>query len=197
MVSNSGDQLLAEDLVFKPNGMTLLKVPRGASYSPDFQVILNGRQVAYCELKSPRDDWLDSQLESSTTGTIVGGLRVDPVFNRIRRLSIKASKQFKAANPMRTIPNILIFVNHDDSTGIGDLRETFTGVFHAADGSRHTTMPHIAASLDQSKEQIDVCVWIDGKVERVEGYLFNQSAVPDRLDYLCALFGICPADIQR
>ena len=195
--TESNDQSLAEDLVFKPNGLTLLKVPRGTGFSPDFQVILNEKQVAFCEMKSPRDDWLESQLAAASLSMIVGGLRDDPIFNRIRRHATKAAKQFNAANPTRAMPNILIFVNHDDAAGFGDVRETFTGIFHAKDGSCHSTMSHIASSLDQAKEQLDLCVWIDGKVRRVEGYLFNQAAIPDHLDTLCILFGKNPRDIKK
>ena len=184
-------------MVFKPNGMTLVKVPRGARPSPDFQVILNKKRVAYCEMKSPRDDWLETQIAAASPRTIVGGLRDDPIFNRLRRHAIKAAKQFNAANPTRAVPNILIFVNHDHAAGFGDLRETFTGIFHAMDGRCHNTMPHIASSLDQAKEQIDLCVWINGKVRCIEGYLFNQAAIPDHLDTLCALFGKNPLHIKQ
>jgi hypothetical protein len=103
---------------------------------------------------------------------------------------------FEAVNPTRVLPNILVFVNRDDISDFGDLRETFTGLFHAADGSRHATMPDMAASLSRAKSQIDLCVWIDGKTSKAQGYFFNQGATPNYLNQLCALLGKNPADIK-
>ncbi len=48
--------------------------------------------------------------------------------------------------------NILVFVNHDDASSFGHLMQTFTGVFHSADGSRHVTMPQVASRLKHAKE---------------------------------------------
>jgi hypothetical protein len=90
----------------------------------------------------------------------------------------------------------LVFVNHDDVSNFNDLRETFTGLFHAVDGSRHATMLDMAVSLERAKSQIDLCVWIDGKSSKVQGYFFNQGATPDYLNQLCALLGVNPAAIQ-
>lgn len=194
--SEADDQILTEELVFKLHGLTLLKVPQGASRTPDFQVIQNGVPVAYCELKSPRDEWLDNELGKAQFVKIVGGLRNDPTFNRIGRLAQKAAEQFHAVNAMRLLPNILVVVNHDDASGFSDLIETFTGMFHAADGSRHVTMPQAASRLKHAKSQIDLCVWIDGVAKKVEGYYFNQDATPNYLTHLCALTGKNPSKIK-
>ena len=190
------DQKLAEELVFIPHGLTLLKVPRSAGRTPDFQVLQSGVLVAYCELKSPRDEWLDDQLDKALPGVIVGGCRNDPTFNRIGRLAQKAADQFRAVNGTRSMPNILVFVNHDNASGFGDLIETFTGVFHAANGNRYVTMPQTASLLERAKSQIDLCIWIDGKISNAPGYAFNQGATPNYLNQLCALLGKNPADIR-
>lgn len=195
--SEHDDLRLAEKLVFTPKGLELKNISRGASHSADFQVLQNGVLVAYCELKSPRDEWLDKLLDLAKRCQIVGGDREDPVFKKIRKHVNKASKQFEAVNPTRSIPNVLIFVNHDDESDFGDLRETFTGLFHAADGSRHATMTNIAASLKRAKSQIDLCVWIDGKSRKIQGYFFNQGANPDYLNQLCALLYINPSAIKQ
>ena len=194
--TEADDQKLAEGLVFNPHGLTLLKVPQGAGRTPDFQVIQNGVPVAYCELKSPRDEWLDDKLDEAQPGEIVGCCRNDPTFNRIGRLAQKAADQFRAVNAARSIPNILVFVNHDDASGFGDLIETFTGMFHTADGTRHATMPQTASRLERAKSQIDLCVWIDGKTSKAQGYFFNQGATPNYLNQLCVLLGKNPADIK-
>ncbi len=190
------DLKLAEKLVFNPNGLTVRKIPRGAGKSTDLQVHKNGVLVAYCELKSPRDGWLDKLLDTAKPFQIVGGGRNDPIFNRIGRLAQKAAEQFSAINATRSLPNILVFVNHDDFSGFGDLIETFTGMFHAADGSRHVTMPHVASRLGHARKHIDLCVWIDGKTRRVRGLSFNRDSTPNYLPDLCALLGKNPADIK-
>lgn len=53
----------------------------------------NGVVVAFCEVKAPNDPWLDEQLDNAPPLTIVGGLRSDPVFNRLARLLSKADAQ--------------------------------------------------------------------------------------------------------
>ena len=194
--SEDDDQKLVENLVFGPYGLTLLKVPQGAGRTPDYQVIQSGVPVVYCELKSPRDEGLDKLLYMDKPCQIVGGGRNDPTFNRISRMAQRAADQFRAVNATRSIPNILVFVNHDDASSFGDLIETFTGVFHSADGSRHETMPQVASRLKHAKGQIDLCVWIDGKAKKVEGYFFNRDATQNYLPHLCALIGKNPADIK-
>ena len=194
--SEADDQKLTESLVFNPNGLTLVRVPQGSNYTPDFQVIKNGTLVAYCELKSPRDDWLDKLLDTVKPCQIVGGARNDPTFNRIGRLTQKAADQFRTVNVTRSLPNILVFVNHDDASDFGDLIETFTGLLHAADGRRHLTMPQVASRLEKAKKHIDVCVWIDGKTGKIQGFFFNRDTNPNYLNQLCALLGKNSADIQ-
>ena len=194
--SENDDLKLAEELVFAPIGLSLQKIPRWVSRTADLLVLQNGALVAYCELKSPRDEWLDKLLDLAKPWQIVGGGRDDPVFKKIRKHANKASQQFEAVNPTRAVPNILVFVNHDYISDFGDLRETFTGLFHAANGNRHATMPDMAASLKRAQSQIDVCVWIDAKTSKIQGYLFNQSATPNYLNQLSSLLGVNPAAIR-
>jgi hypothetical protein len=194
--SEDEDLKLAEKVVFSINGLDLLKIPRGAGRSADLLILKNGVLEAYCELKSPRDEWLDKLLDLAKPCQIVGGGREDPIFKKIRKHANKASKQFEAVNSNRIKPNILVFINHDDISNFDDLRETFTGLFYAADGTRHATMLDMAASLERAKSQIDLCVWINGKSRKVEGFFFNQGATPNYLNHLCALLNINPTAIQ-
>jgi len=194
--SEADDQKLVEDLVLNPQGLTLLRVQQGAGRTPDFQIIQSGVPVAYCELKSPSDEWLDEKLDQAQPSEMVGGCRNDPTFNRIRRRAQKAADQFRAVNAMRSIPNILVFVNHDHASDFGDLIETFTGIFHSADGGHHVTTPQTASRLKHAKSQIDLCIWIDAKTSKTQGYFFNRDATPNYLPNLCALLGKNPADIK-
>jgi hypothetical protein len=195
--SEEDDLKLTSELVFNPNDLILQKIPRGAGKTADLQVILKGQPIAYCEVKSPRNDWLDVLIDSSSKSHIVGGAREDPIFKKIRKHANKASKQFEAVNMKRNVPNILVFVNHDESSDFNDLREAFTGLFHASNGSRHATMLDIASSLNRAKSQIDLCVWIDGGSKKVQSYFFNQDTKPNYLAYLCNLLRLNPAQIKN
>jgi hypothetical protein len=168
-----------------------------AGKTPDFRVMDGAGLFAYCEVKSPRDEWLDSQIDQAEPGVIVGGLRSDPVFNRLSKMIEKAGEQFDAVNPDRSVPNILAIVNHDEASHPGDLIETLTGMFNADNCTRHPTMPHISEGrIREAKYRIDLYVWIDGRTGRVHGYLFSES-VPAHVDALCAKLGLEKAGIRR
>jgi hypothetical protein len=146
-----------------------------------------GELVAFCEVKSPRDDWLENQLSAAPPGQITGGGRPDPVFNRLARHIQKAATQFDAVNKDQIVPNILVFVNHDRDSHSGDLREALTGVFHGDSGVRYLTMPNIAEGLvGQSKRRIDLYTWIDAATKRVQGHVFSE-AIPQHVATLCRL----------
>jgi hypothetical protein len=134
----------------------------------------------FCEVKSPRDDWLEGQLEQAPPGTIVGGPRQDPRFNRIARHVLKAVTQFETVNADRKLPNVLVFVNHDDHSHYGDLRETLTGHFHADSGAVYETMTRISNGvLGEKRSRIDLYLWIDDnrRCRRIGGW-FWSDAVP-------------------
>lgn len=130
---------LTDELLFRPRGLVLERFPPeeiGRGKTPDRRVIQGGHLVAFAEIKSPRDDWLDEQFQAAPPGAVVGGARRDPTFNRIARQVQKAARQFKAVNPLRHDPNILVLVNHDIAAHYSDLHETLTGEFHASTGER-------------------------------------------------------------
>jgi hypothetical protein len=168
-----------------------------AGKTPDFRVMDGVRLVAYCEVKSPRDEWLDSQIDQGEPCEIVGGSRSDPVFNRLSKMIAKAAEQFDAVNPDRSVPNLLAIVNHDDASHRGDLIETLTGMFHADNGTRHPTSRNVSEGwIRQAKNRIDLYVWIDGGTGEVRCYLFTES-VPAHVDALCAKLGLNKTAIRR
>lgn len=164
--------------------------------TPDFRVMDGGDLFAYYEVKSPRDEWLDGQIDQAEPGEIVGGLRSDPVFNRLSKMVEKAAEQFDAVNPDRSVPNILAIVNHDDASHPGDLIEMLTGMFKADNGTRHPTMRHVSEGrIREAKYRIDLYVWIDGGMGEVRCYLFGES-VPAHVDALCAKLGLNKTTIR-
>ena len=191
---------LTEELLFAGQNLQLERFDRAetvAGRTPDFRVRRDGALVAYCEVKSPRDDFLEEQLDRAEQGRIVGGVRSDPTFNRIARHVLKAATQFEAVNVERLVPNILVFVNHADANGIADLQETLTGMFHTADGERIPTMTNVSEGrLGETRFKIDLYVWIDNKTRRVQGYLFSE-AITAHVETLCVLLGLDQSQISR
>jgi hypothetical protein len=163
--------------------------------TPDFRVTQDGALVAFCEVKSPNDPWLDMLLDNASPLTIVGGGRDDPTFNRIARLLMKAAEQFHAVNSNRGALNILAYVNHDDKSGYHDLVETLTGYFHAADGTKHATMLDLSEGrIREPKQRIDAFLWFKAETGRMVGAVINQTD-PERVQRVCALLGFDAAKI--
>lgn len=182
------DLELVEEILFSPYGFKLEKLEETiAERTPDFRVIQDGNLAAFCEVKSPRDDWLENQLDKAPSGQIVGGLRNDPVFNRIARHITKAATQFDAVNNEWVVPNILVFVNHDKTSQYGDLVETVTGEFRTEDGTRHVTTAHLSEGrLALPKQYIDLYVWLDVMTKRIQGYVVNEAG--PHIKKVCELF---------
>jgi hypothetical protein len=163
--------------------------------SPDFRVKRGKELVAYCEVKSPNDPWLDKQLEGAPAFTRVGGDRPDPTFNRLGRQINQAGEQFTAVNRDRAAVNILAYVNHAEHSGLHDLLEVLTGHFHAADGMRYPTMLHFSSGIIRAaKQMIDAFVWFDGASGKLRGIVFNEDV--GRRVRTCALLGVDPAKIE-
>jgi hypothetical protein len=105
--------------------------------------------------------------------------------------------QFEAVNATRSVPNILVFVNHADATGFGDLRETLTGMFHTTGGAQIPTMRNISEGrLGEARLKIDLYVWIDEKTKRIQGYFFNETTAA-HVETLCTLLGLDQSKIKR
>jgi len=187
------DLELAEQLVFAPRGLRLERFTRKetlAGKTPDYRVFRQDDLVAYSEIKSPRDDWLDEQLDSSPPGAIVGGARSDPTFNRIARNVAKSAAQFDAVNADRSAMNLLVFVNHDVNSHFADMHETLTGMFYASSGDKFVTMTHISEGrIGEAKRRIDLFVWISARDRKVEGYMFNDQE-EERVKLVCDLMGL-------
>ena len=167
-----------------------------AGKTPDFRLFRNNQHVAYCEVKSPRDEWLDDKLAGAEPFQIVGGLREDPTFNRIAGLVRKAVKQLDAVNPERRLPNIVVFVNWADASHFHDLDETLTGYLRLSDGTKAPTMFKVSEGrMRDEKRRVDAYVWFDGSRRNVEGIFFTQSDVLHR-DAVCSWLGVDPAKIR-
>jgi hypothetical protein len=132
---------LAEQFALACWGRNGLKAERfsvaeiGQGKTPDFRIFKSGDLVAYCEAKHVQhDDWLDRKLEIARPLELVGGVRHDPIFNRLVGHIHKAYKQFKAVNPNREYPNVIVFMNSDSQCDNRDLVAVMTGNLYIEGG---------------------------------------------------------------
>ena len=99
------------ELIFAAVGLDLQpfdEVDLKKGPTPDRRVFKGGEQVAFTELKSPRDDRLDDMLDG-TSGELVGYADVsfrDKHVERTARHIAKAARQFRAVNPQRALPKV-------------------------------------------------------------------------------------------
>jgi hypothetical protein len=162
----------------------------GKNTTPDLEIWLNGELAAYCEVKSPgQDTWFEDQLAEAEPGEIVGGVRDDPIFNRLSTHIHKAVKQLSSVNPDHSVPNILAMVNHDSASGPSDLYETVTGHFLSNDGTRHPTMLHVSEGrIREDKQKIDLFIWIDSRTGK--STFFRTEFHPEHSEKVKSLLNI-------
>ena len=143
--------------------------------TPDFRIYQNGEFRFYCEVKSiSKDQWLDDQLMVAPPGEIVGGLRDDPVFNRIAKDIYEAVNQFDAVNPNLESPNAIAFVNNKGSIcDYGDLLSTVTGNFFAEGGKKEYMYGKYSnGRIKDKKWRVHMFVWLEPNGEHY--FLFND-----------------------
>lgn len=167
----------------------------GQGKTPDFRVFKSGDLVAYCEAKHVQhDDWLDRKLEAAQPMELVGGLRHDPIFNRLVGHIHKAYKQFMAVNQNREFPNVLVFVNSDSQCDNRDLVAVMTGNFYVEGGGAEPIYSvYSDGRIREEKFAIDLYLWFDeSKGEDQKGFHYFVANGP-HYAALCALIGSDPS----
>ena len=87
-----------------------------------------------------------------------------------------AVTQFNALNRDRTVPNVLIIVNHADGWHSGDLQEALTGYFYAQGGEKFATEQKVARQIGDARcSTIDLYIWIDRKQRRVTAWIQGNA----------------------
>lgn len=163
--------------------------------TPDFRVFSGSDLALYCEVKSPEQDtWLDNRLDQAVPGEIVGGLRNDPIFNRLTAQIHKARKQFDAVNPTEALPNVLAFYNQDTNLGFLDLLAVTTGNFFSEDGSVFPIYKNYSEGrVKKDIEKVHLFIWLD--VNKPHRFLFNTTNSKFQRG-LCQRFGFDPEKLQ-
>lgn len=151
--------------------------------TPDFKVFREGEFAFYSEVKeAQKDKWLENQLDDAAPGEIVGGLRPDPVFNRLTAHIHKARQQFESVNPDHGHLNVLIMKNEDEHVGFNDLLAVVTGYFFAEDGSAHKIYSTFSdGRMVSDFEHIDLIIWLDQYKPMRFLFISTDSSVRKRL----------------
>ena len=156
--------------------------------TPDLEILgPDGQVIALCEVKSPRDDFLEKLWAVAQPGQhTVGGARPDPIFNRIARQIINAKDQLEAHDPNRAIPRMVAIVNHDRACNVLDLVETVTGRRPGFPFATNPINPKFAAA---ALAAIDSIMWIDARGRTRPSWYFTE-ADKTHFDALQAALGL-------
>jgi hypothetical protein len=170
----------------------------GQGKTPDFRVFKAGELIAYCEAKHVQhDDWLDKKLQVAKPLELVGGLRHDPIFNRLVGHIHKAYKQFAAVNPDREYPNVLVFVNSDNQCDNRDLVAVMTGNAYIEGGAEPIYTVYSEGRIREEKFAIDLYLWFDERKGGGQNGFHYFIANGKHYVRLCELIGSDPSKHRR
>jgi hypothetical protein len=174
-----------------------LKSDLRAGKTPDFKVLdrKSGKLLFYCEVKSiGKDNWLDEKIAEVPSGQIAGGLRNDPIFNRLTTDIYQSIKQFDTVNPDISISNVLVFVNHDDFCGFLDLIGVLTGnAMTENSGAMPIYRLYSEGRIKEKKSRIHLFIWLDDF--RPDRLLFNQTD-ENHHKLLCDVMNMDPSSLK-
>lgn len=197
---NLGEQVALDFLArrsLRGERFTYEEMRRGKT--PDLSVFNGDTFVFYCESKHVQhDDWLDNQLAHAPPMTLVGGVRRDPIYNRLSTHVHTAAKQFEAVNSSREYPNVLVFTSSDRHCKVGDLVSVLTGNFYAESGLIEPMFKQYSdGRIREEKHTIDLYVWHNDwpDAKHAEQFFWNEGS--PHYTTLCALFESDPAKQKR
>lgn len=196
----AADLALMRRLVFKDDRIVLeffsAEEKRGRK-TPDCKLMKDGHLAGYCELKSPRDDWVFRVPDDLKPGEIRQEVRRDPAAYNLARNIGKAAAQFDSVNPEHRLPNILVLVSHARRRDAVDLHMAIGGI-KMPDGSRRFLLEdpnekvwkmawEKQQQLWDAARRIDVFFWIDAHKESCT-HIVNLDA--PRHKEACDLLGL-------
>jgi ribosomal protein L30 len=199
-IDEMADRELTRALIFTPRQLLLQAFTeeemRGRK-TPDFKLVNDGHLLGYCELKSPRDDWIFHVPADLNPEEIREEVRHDPAAHNLARNIGKAAEQFQAVNPDHQLPNLLVLVSHARLRDRADLHMAIAGI-EMPDGSRRFLLVDSKEKdwnkawekqkkLWKAAREIDVFFWIDAHTRSCK-HVVNLDAV--RRSEACKLLGI-------
>ena len=181
----AADAALMRKLAFDSNGIELepyTEAELKTGKTPDFKLHKDGKLCGYCEMKSPRDDYV---LEKPESGEMA--IRKNLPFHRKLGNHIRhAGQQFDAVNPEHNVPNIMVFVSHAPDIERRDLHLTIAGMSAPELGKSIFMLSRKAQEqVLGAARKIDLFLWIDAEKGTLNHVSVNdaprQAAVLDLL----------------
>jgi hypothetical protein len=173
------DLLLVQQF-FAARGLLAQRIPETSSAkTTDFKILGRGALVAFCEVKSPQDvfdERLTAAILEAPEGQYGGAIEVGPTSRQYRRMkgaARQAVAQFNAVNPSHSVPNILMFVNHDSHSNECDFVETVTGYIEG--------LGYASKSVRAEIPEIDGYVWLNAKTPEMPRMLWQQNDFRDTI----------------
>jgi hypothetical protein len=162
----------------------------------DFRVESSDRFAFFCEVKTGQEDaWLDRQIEEAPPGTLAGGARPAPIYNRIGNQIHSAAGQFDSVNAECEYPNVLAIVNSDRQAGKPDLIAVLTGNACTDSGPIAMFRNYSEGRIRQEKLRIHLYLWFDNS--KADPFMFFPEVHTEHHAALCRYFGIDAARIKR
>jgi ribosomal protein L30 len=159
----AADAALMRELAFDQNAVALETfdaAARRAGKTPDFRLLKDGNLWGYCELKSPRDDFI---FEPSEPCGVAIRENV-PFYRKLGGHVRKAAKQFDAVNPDHALPNIMVIVSHCPHIDRRDLIATIGGLPIPDSERRLWMLPRKNQEETLvAARRIDLFLWIDAE----------------------------------
>jgi large subunit ribosomal protein L30 len=182
------DIKMMRELVFTRPNVQLQRFKRKEKEKrPDFRLVKDGEMRGYCELKSPRDDWVFDFPSDLEPGEHRVEVRPDPVAHNLGRQILRAAEQFNAVNPDHTLPNILVIVSHARRRGPADLHMVLTGIQVPNGDPLFVLPPEKQKQLWEAARSIDLYIWIDEHSRTCQNIRPVGAA---RINEACDLLGI-------
>jgi large subunit ribosomal protein L30 len=176
-VDEATDRKLVQELLFEPKNIVadrFSKKQMRNRKTPDFKLLKDAQLQGYCEMKSPWSDWtLD--FPDLQEGEFRVETRPAQAYPNLAGHIETAASQFNAVNSARSLPNILVIVNHVARRDVKDLRMALGGI-RLPDGKVAPVLSIEAQkALLEAAQRIDLIAWIDPK-ERTCKYLIPYGA---------------------
>jgi hypothetical protein len=167
--------------------------------TPDFKVFAGDELAFYCEVKTAQEDeWLDKKLAAAPPGTLVGGSRPDPTYNRLCNYINNAVDQLDAVNPLMAHPNVLAIVNGDDGAGITDLIQVFTGNAYCESGEVIPMFREYSEGrIPKTKLRVHLYLWFNDWQPDRGPWKFFPEVHPAHHAALCRHLSVNPEELGR
>jgi large subunit ribosomal protein L30 len=171
----TADRALVGELAFDPNGIVPeayndAELRRGKT--PDFKLFVNGDLRGFCEMKSPRDDFI---FETPVEGDAVVRQNL-PYYRKLGSHIRRAAEQFGAVNPEHKLPNVLTIVTHCSDIERRDLLATIVGLpVPGSDRRIFMLSRKMQQQVMDAARLIDLFLWIDAQKRTCEHLSTNGT----------------------